>query len=198
MSQAVELEQTNQHIADTLHRQRRERGWSLDRAAAETGVSKAMLGQIERGESSPTVSTLWKIATGFQTSLSGFLESVPAAPSKPLLRDADQIRIRPGGEAGDGMLVAPLFPFDPALGFELFELTLPPGYVRESEAHEAGVTEIVAVLRGELELLVESEWRPVAAGQALRFAADSPHGYRNLSEQPAVFHNVIRYPARRT
>ena len=63
---------------------------------------------------------------------------------------------------------------------------------------KAGVTEIVAVLHGEMELLVEGEWRPVAAGQALRFAADRPHGYRNLGEQQAVFHNVIRYPARRT
>ncbi|WP_417653748.1 helix-turn-helix domain-containing protein, partial [Escherichia coli] len=49
-----------QHLATTLKALRQARGWSLSKLAEETGVSKAMLGQIERNESSPTVSTLWK------------------------------------------------------------------------------------------------------------------------------------------
>lgn len=53
-----------QHLSVTLKTLRQQRGWSLSRLAEETGVSKAMLGQIERNESSPTVATLWKIATG--------------------------------------------------------------------------------------------------------------------------------------
>lgn len=53
-----------QHLATTLKSLRQQRGWSLSRLAEETGVSKAMLGQIERNESSPTVATVWKIATG--------------------------------------------------------------------------------------------------------------------------------------
>ncbi|HFF9481520.1 TPA: helix-turn-helix domain-containing protein, partial [Serratia marcescens] len=43
------------HLAHTLRTLRTQRGWSLTQAAEYTGVSKAMLGQIERGESSPTV-----------------------------------------------------------------------------------------------------------------------------------------------
>ena len=68
------MQEINQYLADTLRQLRHDRSWSLDRAASECGVSKAMLGQIERGESSPTVATLWKIASGFDTSLSSFLE----------------------------------------------------------------------------------------------------------------------------
>ena len=60
------MQEMNQHLAQRLKGLRSELGWSLDVAARETGVSKAMLGQIERGESSPTVATLWKIATGFR------------------------------------------------------------------------------------------------------------------------------------
>ena len=70
----------NGRIAERLRALRRERGWSLDAAARETGVSKAMLGQIERGESSPTVATLWKIAAGFHTSFSGLLEILASEP----------------------------------------------------------------------------------------------------------------------
>lgn len=178
------------YLATAVRARRKERGWSLDRAAQETGVSKAMLGQIERGESSPTIATLWKIASGFHTSLSGFLEPVPAATDGFVHRSSAAIRNQP---ATDGMLVAALFPYEARFGFELFELTLLPGYERLSEAHEAGVTEHVIVLRGHMEVLVEGAWVALAEGGAVRFAADRPHGYRNPTAEPAVFHNLIHY-----
>ena len=184
-------QEPSQYLPGALRAQRAARGWSLDRAAEETGVSKAMLGQIERGESSPTIATLWKIASGFHTSLSSFLEPLPASIGEgAVFRNADVLRYQPGP---DGMLVAPLFPHDPRFGFELFELTLLPGYERQSEAHEMGVTETVVVLRGAMEVLVEGEWKTLNIGDAVRFPADRPHGYRNLNSSPAVFHNLIHY-----
>jgi Predicted transcriptional regulators len=62
-----------QHLSATLKSLRQQREWSLSRLAEETGVSKAMLGQIERNESSPTVATLWKIATGLNVPFSVFI-----------------------------------------------------------------------------------------------------------------------------
>ncbi|MBZ6066729.1 XRE family transcriptional regulator [Aeromonas schubertii] len=179
-----------ERIATRLKELRQALGWSLDRSASETGVSKAMLGQIERGESSPTVATLWKIATGFKVSFSSFLD-VTAPATATLFRSADALRSQ-SGEAG--MWVAPLFPFEPSLGFELFEMTLLPGYERESEPHERGVSEHVLVIDGEMEILLEGVWHRLGYGEAVRFAADAPHGYRNLGEAPARFHNLIRYP----
>lgn len=67
-----------QHLAATLKHLRQQRGWSLSRLAEETGVSKAMLGQIERNESSPTVATLWKIATGLNVPFSAFIVRMTA------------------------------------------------------------------------------------------------------------------------
>jgi transcriptional regulator with XRE-family HTH domain len=177
-------------LGDTLRALRKTRGWSLDQTAAATGVSKAMLGQIERGESSPTVATLWKLAGGLHISLSQLLEPPPTPPDT-LLRDAASLRRQP---ASDAMLVAPLFPYDPAVGFELFELTLPPGYQRQADAHVAGVIEYVLVIAGEMEVWADGQWRALRPGQALRFAADREHGYRNAGAAPAVFHNVIHYP----
>ncbi len=185
------MQEINQYLAVTLRQLRNDRGWSLDRAASECGVSKAMLGQIERGESSPTVATLWKIASGFGASLSSFLEPPAAEQSGVTLRSADALRQRP---AADAMLIAPLFPFDARYGFELFELTLLPGYERLSEPHRPGVVEHVMVVRGAMELLVQGTWQPLNEGEAVRFAADQPHGYRNRGSVPAVFHNLIYYP----
>ena len=60
-------------IAQRLKELRKLRGWSLEKKKKKTGVSKAMLGQIERGESSPTIGTLWKISSGLESSFSSFL-----------------------------------------------------------------------------------------------------------------------------
>ena len=62
-------------IAQNLKRIREEKRLSLDRLAELTGVSKSMLGQIERGESSPTVATVWKISNGLKVSFTALLSS---------------------------------------------------------------------------------------------------------------------------
>ena len=61
------------NIGKNLNNVRKRRRLSLDKVAELTGVSKAMLGQIERGESTPTVNVLWKIATGLKVSFSSLL-----------------------------------------------------------------------------------------------------------------------------
>ncbi len=55
-------------IAKNLVKLRKHRNLTLDQVSELTGVSKAMLAQIEKGKSSPTVTTLWKIANGLQVS----------------------------------------------------------------------------------------------------------------------------------
>ncbi|GGY58376.1 DNA-binding protein [Bacterioplanes sanyensis] len=183
------MQEINQYLAQRVKQLRQEKGWSLDQAAKETGVSKAMLGQIERGESSPTVARLWKIASGFHCSLSSLLEPAPT-PQQTLKRHADDLRQQPSqGE----MLVAPLFSYDPSKGFELFELTLAPAYERISEPHEPGVTEHIVVISGVMELLLDGQWQTLEPGDAVRFAADCEHGYRNPGTVPVVFHDLIHY-----
>ena len=71
------MENLARFLSTTLKQLRQQRGWSLSRLAEATGVSKAMLGQIERNESSPTVATLWKIATGLNVPFSTFLRRSP-------------------------------------------------------------------------------------------------------------------------
>lgn len=165
---------------------RREKEWSLDRMAQITGVSKAMLGQIERGESSPTVATLWKIASGLQVSFSCLLQS-PECP----------------GTTGDlhtlqtpGMSVEPLFAFDPNLRMEVLIVTLAPGAESHSEAHVPGTIEHLVGINGALEVYwgSSSQWHSLTSEQGIKFNADQPHGYRNHTDVPARFHCMLHYP----
>ena len=68
-------------IGSVIRRVRTERELTLEEASQRAGVSSSMLGQIERGESNPTVSTLWKIAEGLRISFSELMGEREEAPS---------------------------------------------------------------------------------------------------------------------
>ncbi|EEE37568.1 transcriptional regulator, XRE family [Rhodobacteraceae bacterium KLH11] len=160
-------------------------GLSLSRVAEMTGVSKAMLGQIERGESSPTIATLWKIAKGFQLPLSALIGT-------SALRDPSDASVFRTVTFPGSLQVKIVFPFDPVLGAETFHVELSANQSHNSPAHAAGVTEEVFVLNGTLEVLRDGEWVPLNAGEGLRFSADLPHGYR-AGAQGAAFLNMHHY-----
>lgn len=174
------------HIALILKTLRKERGWSLDKTAQETGVSKAMLGQIERAESSPTIATLWKIASGFDVPFSLFV--------------ADEQRDYSRGETktihprDDKIKVFPLFPYEEKTKCEIFLIELLPGCEHISTPHKPGVIEHVLVAEGTMEVFLNDSWKLLKKGEAFRFCADQPHGYRNLSKKSSTFHNIIHYP----
>lgn len=188
------MNEISRRIAIILKSLRKERGWSLDRAAQETGVSKAMLGQIEREESSPTIATLWKIATGFETSFSSFIENNDPNLEQALHRSGQTQQLHPKDEK---IRVMTLFPFDKKLQFEIFVIDLLPSCEHLSPPHKEGVTEHVIVAEGQMEVLINNTWKPLAKGEGLRFKANQPHGYRNKSTKKACFHNVIHYSVKK-
>src|SRR5579871_6681592 len=187
----VGMKQINKRISLTLKELRREKGWSLDKTAEKTGVSKAMLGQIEREESSPTIATLWKIASGFDTSFSSFIEDIKPEINKPVHRGGQTRQLHPEDEK---IRVMPLFPFDEQLHVEIFIIELLPTCEHLSPPHQSGVIEHVIVAEGKMEVLVNGAWQVLNKGEGLRFDANQPHGYRNLSSDIATIHDIIHYP----
>lgn len=176
------------HISKSLKQLRQERGWSLDKAAEETGVSKAMLGQIEREESSPTIATLWKIAAGFRVSFSSLVRDIEKDSLPTISRP--KISYHPKDK---NIRVFPLFPYDTKLKFEVFILELLPGCEHLSPAHQSGVVEHVIVTEGTVEILVKGKWQKLAKDEGIKFQANQEHGYRNSSKRKAVIHDIIHY-----
>lgn len=180
-------------IGAVLKTQRSSREWSLTQAADKTGVSKAMLGQIERGESSPTVATLWKIATGFNVPFSLFISESADPASAQVQRSS----VASSWQQNASMQVRPLFAFDAELGFDMLEIELAAGARSDSSAHDAGVIEHVLVTSGTLVLTVQGERHSLQKGEGLRFRADSPHSYLNEAATPVRFQSLIHYPKSR-
>ncbi|MBN6188308.1 helix-turn-helix transcriptional regulator [Aneurinibacillus sp. BA2021] len=184
------MEKIHIKIGRNLQRLRKARGLSLDKTAEITGVSKAMLGQIERGESNPTVTTVWKIASGLRVSFSSLIEEESEAVSV-----IKRNEITPITEDGGRYQVYPLFPYDQEKRFEIYTVVLAPGCVHHSEAHTAGVQEYLTVEEGTLRLILQDTEYRIVKGNAIRFAADAPHTYENASDTEVRLHMLLYYPA---
>ena len=91
------MEQLSLKIGERLKEIRNTRHLTLGEAAELTGVSKPMLGQIERGQSSPTINVLWKISTGLKIPLSFFCRQPETEYTVAGLSEKEMIKEEDGG-----------------------------------------------------------------------------------------------------
>ena len=178
----------NALIASNLRELRKKRGITLDDMAEMTGVSKSMLGQIERGESGLSVATLWKISTGLKVSFNSLMsESTSEAviienkANDPMETDAKGFRLYP------------LFLLDKDRTFDTFYFELDPKGESRSEAHKEGTQEFVMVTEGCLTLTAGGSIYEVQADCSAMFAADQPHAYANKGDKPVKVFNIVYY-----
>ena len=179
-------------VAENLKRLRKERKLSLGGVSELTGVSKSMLGQIERGESSPTLQTVWKIANGLRISLSE-LTDAPKAEMEAFSREDIAPIIGDNGR----FLVFPLFPFDGQSRFEILAIEMDKGAFSSSEAHVTGAIEYVHVFKGEVTISAGKAEKRLKTGDSMRYRADRPHSYHNSGAERASLSMVIFYPEER-
>ena len=175
-------------IGNRLREIRVGRNLSLDDLAKITEVSKPMLGQIERGQSVPTITTLWKIATGLKLPLSLFLEEPKA---EYFVADIGKDVI---SEDDGRMRAHPLFTYDPIRCVETFYIEFDKGCCHTSNKHNEGVEEYIFVVQGKLQLVLNGKEVIVNEKQAVRFRADITHEYNNPFENSCIVYNTIFYP----
>lgn len=176
------------NIGMVLKRVRFERGLTLEDTSNLTGVSKAMLGQIERGESNPTISILWKVSTGLRISFSELLGSEAINYEAMAIDD-----IEPVYESDGKMILYNVFPFNPVSGFEYFYIKLTPGAKHVSTPHQNSTEEYIVVTKGTLALAVEDQTFELSAPSALKFKSNRNHTYSNPYETEVIFQNIVKY-----
>jgi transcriptional regulator with XRE-family HTH domain len=175
-------------VAQNLKRIREEKKLSLDRLAELTGVSKSMLGQIERGDSSPTISVVWKIANGLKISFTALLSApqpdihlIAKSEIAPLVEDQGRYRLYP------------FFPIEEGQRFEIYTIEIEPDGFLSAEAHPENTIEFITQFSGELTIQVDGQPYRVEAGGAIRFRADRPHSYHNRGQTLSRCSLVIQY-----
>lgn len=184
------MEQINMILAENLKNLRRQKKLSLDAVSAATGVSKSMLGQIERGEANPTIGILGKIVSGLRVELTDLVET-PGEKVYPVSREW----LMPTKEAANQYRVFTYFPYEKGRNFELYTIEVAPGEVYTSGAHGENTKEYLIVQQGRLTLSVDGMEYFVGQGDAIRFDTEKVHSYCNRGSEPLQIVCVFYYPA---
>jgi transcriptional regulator with XRE-family HTH domain len=162
------------NVGSRLRELREERNISMRGLAAKSGLSANALSMIERGRTSPSVSTLYKLADALVIPITEFFGPPPVKHDVILIKADERTRIPLtrgvweglGGEKFDGRV-------------EPFILTLESGSTSGQHMMIHSGDEFVFCLRGQLEYLVEKQLIEMEAGDSLLFAARLNHRWRN-------------------
>jgi transcriptional regulator with XRE-family HTH domain len=182
MEAGMEFEQetVSVNVGDRLRILRAERGISMRSLARLSGLSANALSMIERGLTSPSVSTLNKLANALEVPICAFFREEPERQKVVVCRADDRTQVPfpnglwqgLGGERFVGRV-------------EAFFLTLEPGGTSGPHGMLHTGHEFVICLEGTIEYEVEGERYTLSPGDNLIFAARMTHRWRNLTEQPA-------------
>ncbi len=176
-------------VGANLRRLRVKRGLSLERMAKASGVSRAMLGQIELGQSTPTINVVWKIARALDVSFSTLITARSGSRTSVVRRDRAKLLT-----SHDGTFTSrALFPFEEPRNVEFYELTLAGNAVEIADPHPPGTSENLVVTSGALELTVNGEEHQLGTGDAILFDADVPHSYRSATARTTTMYLVMTY-----
>ena len=167
---------------------RKDRGLTLDELAAASGVSRAMISKLERGEKNPTLVIAARLAEGLGVSLSRLAgveerREVVVVPreKRPVLRDPET-----------GFERQSLSPTFAGRGVEFLRNVVPEGSTSgDFPPHRKGVEEHLVVESGELEATLGGETYLLREGDALFFEADVPHRFVNVGRGECSYYLVI-------
>jgi transcriptional regulator with XRE-family HTH domain len=176
-------------VGINLRRLRVRRGLSLERLSKASGVSRAMLGQVELGQSAPTINVLWKIARALDVTFSALI-SRHSESGTTVLRAVEAKLLT----SHDGQFISrALFPFDEPRRVEFYELRIAPGKREEADPHPAGTVENLMVNAGALEICLGTTTHRLETGDAIVFEADVHHAYINPGTTESVVYLVMTY-----
>jgi transcriptional regulator with XRE-family HTH domain len=170
-------------------------GLSLRDLAERSGVGAQTLSQVERGETSPTLASAAKIASGLELTLSQLLR-LDEGQHVAVSRASERRHYDRGGHRIDEM--TPPMPGQRAdVSLHFLEPGSTTGGRTDPPMHEPGSRETAVVLAGTRALVVDGSRYDLQEGDSVTFDADLPHHFENDGEEPTRFFAVIAAGLRR-
>lgn len=170
-------------VGEYIKARRTAQNLTLAELSAKSGVSRAMLCDVEANKKNPTIRILSQIANGLDCSLSDLLETSPSAVFEPLRRDSQQCLVEPDSGIERRMVA-------PALvrrGITVAHYTVPPGAAIDFPPEQPGVLEHVTVTMGVLLMTSDHQEIELRQGDAVTYEADHYHTIANPTDDPTEF-----------
>ncbi len=170
--------------------ERESRDWSLSDLAEKSGVSRAMINNVERGAASPTAALLGRLSGAFGLTMSTLLARAERRQDGRLLRAAEQPRWQDPKSGYVRRHVAPMQGSD--LPFDIVRVEMPPGgKVDFPAASYLFIRQVVWVLSGELCIVEGNVTHRLGEGDSLEFGAPADCQYRNDAAAPCLYTVVV-------
>ncbi len=178
-------------IGANIKARRQEKGYTLNVLSERSGVSKAMLSQIESEKVNPTVATVWKIARGLDVDINELLEGSNGPVRRFHLTREDDIPVLDTDEEGLHMKV--LTPLSMAEDLEMYLLTFSANGALRSNAHFPRTEEFLTGFAGRVRVTVGGRSEELGSGDFIRYQCDVDHDIENIGEERATVHMVVRF-----
>jgi transcriptional regulator with XRE-family HTH domain len=175
-------------LGERVRALRRERRWTLELLAERSGVSRAMISKLERGEKTPTLVVAARVSEGLGVSLSQLVGIQERKEIVVVPRERRMVMRDP--ETGfERQLLSPSFG---GCGLEFIRNVVPEGSTSgEFPPHRRGVEEYVVVEKGRLRAILGGEGHVLEEGDAAYFEADVAHRFDNVGEGECSYYLVI-------
>jgi transcriptional regulator with XRE-family HTH domain len=175
-------------VGESLRDIRRRQGHSLDTLALASGVSRAMLGQIETGKSVPTITVLWKIAEALGVPVAQLIGD-PDVPQFQILRkDASQSVTTSVGRFQTRSISPPDDPSEVTFS----ELRIAPGHREQFPARRWPARLSLLVSRGTVNITVaDGEQVQLQEGDAIIFSASLEHAIASAGPEESILYLVV-------
>ena len=165
-------------IGGRIKIERENRGWSLTDLAQRSGVSRAMINKVERGEASPTASLLGRLAGAFGLTLSMLLARMETDPIGRLVRASEQSRWTDPETGYIRRQIAPAPGSD--IPLEVVQVELPAGAsVTFAARNYASMRQLIWVLDGCLTFLEGELVHTLRAGDCLELGPPADCTFQN-------------------
>jgi transcriptional regulator with XRE-family HTH domain len=179
-------EPLSQLIATRINARRQALGLSLDELSTRSGVSRAMISRIERGEVHASAVILDNLCAGLGLSLSGLFARECVTP---LLRHADQPVWQ---DPATGYLRREVAPAGTGSPVRIVEVNFPAGAeVRFEKSRHRIIEQHVWMLRGEIEVSMGGDEFSLKAGDCLHMRLAEGNTFRNVSGKPARYAVIL-------
>jgi transcriptional regulator with XRE-family HTH domain len=192
MSQIIDddVDHLAHRLGGRIRTERERRRWSLADLAAASGVSRAMINRVERGESSPTATVLGKLSAAFRISVSTLLARAEAEDDAAAARVRRAVDVTAWRDAETGYSRRPVT--RPGFPVDVTEVDLPAGAtVPYPAAAFAFVHQVIWVLDGRLSFDEGDLRHDLAAGDCLELGEPAPCVYRNATDRPCRYVVVL-------
>lgn len=168
-------------LASRLKQERKKKGLSLEALAQLSGVSRSMLSQIERSESSPTVASLWNLTRALNVDFAGLLDESADAPRsiREVVRASEIPQIN---NKTSGCVIRILSGPEDVGQTEVYDIQFNKNAILDSAPHKAGCEEHLTVLTGTVVVRSDQEQTTADIGDTLRYRADRDHSIQAQGE----------------